>query len=73
MHTVSRYDEQDFAEGDAGGNLFKVKTDNHEVKNLHALWDSALLKYAEDFKQPLSESDFESIDKFANEISSEHT
>lgn len=28
LHTVSRYDSKDFAEGDRGGNLFEVSTDD---------------------------------------------
>ena len=67
MHTVSRFDSNEFKDGDAGGNLFKVQTGG-EVSNLHMLWDSGLLKYSTDFQQPLTDTDYGMIDEWASQI-----
>jgi hypothetical protein len=47
LHTVSRYAEE-FPEGDMGGNLFML-TQKGEINELHALWDSTIYEYDQDF------------------------
>jgi len=66
LHATSMY-SSDFPEGDRGGNSFTL--DEHQgVENLHALWDSAVLSYPNDWQQPLSNEDLANVEKAATEI-----
>jgi hypothetical protein len=47
LHTVSRY-AKEFPKGDMGGNLFMLKQVG-EVNELHALWDSTIYEFDQDF------------------------
>jgi hypothetical protein len=54
LHTVTRY-APDFPNGDMGGNLFNL-TARDNITELHAVWDSLIYEYDDDFTQPLNES-----------------
>ena len=48
LHTVTRY-APDFKNGDMGGNLFML-TPKDNINELHALWDSTVYEWDEDFQ-----------------------
>lgn len=59
LHTVSRF-AKDFPDGDLGGNLFML-TEKDNITELHALWDSCVYEFDQDFSQPLNESTWEKM------------
>jgi len=66
LHTTSRF-SKDFPKGDIGGNFFKL-TEKDGVKNLHALWDSTIYEWDQDFQQPLSANDWEKIGSISYDL-----
>jgi hypothetical protein len=52
LHASSRY-SPDFKRGDRGGNSFKLQRKDG-ISELHALWDSVVTKYADDWNEPLN-------------------
>lgn len=70
LHTTSRF-AKEFPHGDMGGNLFKLK-EMHNVTNLHALWDSTIYEWDQDFKQPLGEADWVKIGQISEELAKEN-
>jgi len=60
LHTLTRITEQ-FPKGDYGGNLFNISSPVgfKDVKELHALWDTAIYKQYKIDHIPFSEPDWE--------------
>ena len=61
LHNVSLVNK-DFTKGDQGGNLFII--DTPQVKNLHSLWDSCILRNM-DIDYPITKQKFDVIDSLA--------
>jgi len=70
LHTVSRYAE-DFPNGDMGGNLFMLE-EKEGINELHALWDSTIYEFDQDFPQPLSEDSWDQLGEISSTVRSEH-
>jgi hypothetical protein len=66
LHATSMYSEE-FPDGDRGGNSFTLDEHN-DVKNLHALWDSVVQAYPDDWEQPLSSEDLENASNASADI-----
>ena len=70
LHTVSRYAE-DFPKGDMGGNLFMLE-EKEGINELHALWDSTIYEFDQDFQQPLSEDSWDQLGEISSTVRSEY-
>jgi len=67
LHATTRYTE-DLPNGDRGGNSVHLAA-HDDIKNLHALWDSVVTKYAGgDLTLPLSSDDWSTVGGYATEI-----
>lgn len=62
---------KNFPTGDMGGNLFFIKVDNPQIKNLHSIWDSVLGRVKEGLDLPLNEDDEQLVDKYADDLMNE--
>jgi len=51
LHATSMYSKE-FPKGDRGGNSFQLKRQDG-ISELHALWDSVVTEYADDWEQPM--------------------
>ena len=70
LHTVSRF-AKEFPNGDRGGNDFKL-IEKENVTELHALWDSTVYEWDDDFSQPLNDSMWNKMTNISSNLRSEH-
>jgi hypothetical protein len=66
LHATSMYSNE-FPRGDRGGNSFKLARKDG-ISELHALWDSVVTEYANDWHQPLSEEGWTSVGEASTKI-----
>lgn len=59
LHATDMYSDE-FPNGDRGGNSYKLKSHDH-INELHALWDSVVDKFGEDWDEPLNDDDWKTI------------
>lgn len=71
LHTVSRYTKK-HPNGDMGGNLFFLQ-EKDGINELHALWDSGVYEFDQDFPRPLSEDSWDKLTEISSRIRSEVT
>jgi len=69
LHCISLYDHR-FPKGDQGGNAFIVFFQN--MSKLHAIWDSGIGLYANDFERPLSSLRALELKNLATNITNEY-
>lgn len=67
LHASTLY-SKDFPNGDRGGNSFTIQY-NHDIKNLHALWDACCGQYGS-HSSPLSSSEYQMIAQVAQNLTS---
>uniref|UniRef100_A0A7S3IN08 Uncharacterized protein n=1 Tax=Strombidium inclinatum TaxID=197538 RepID=A0A7S3IN08_9SPIT len=70
LHTVTMY-SPDFPTGDMGGNLFNI-TEKDGINELHALWDSLIYEWDDDFEQPLNETAWDTMTNISATLRDEH-
>lgn len=63
LHCTQMWSDK-FPRGDLGGNFFKVTFD-YGIKQLHALWDSAVGILRDDLKRPLSQTSWDLLNEYA--------
>ena len=71
LHTVSRFTPE-YPDGDMGGNLFPLQ-EKDGINELHALWDSTLYEWDEDFGEPLTEEGWNKLGEISNTLRWEHS
>jgi hypothetical protein len=59
LHATTMYSPE-FKKGDRGGNSFKLAR-HGQIDELHALWDSVVTEYEDDWKQPLNADGWTSV------------
>lgn len=72
LHSCTLINKQ-YPDGDRGGNLIRVNyTPNKEINNLHKLWDSVLNTIFNEYSHPMSESQFDKLNKDTEAIMKEY-
>ena len=66
LHATTRY-TPDMPKGDRGGKSFRLAK-HGDIDELHALWDSAVLKYSTDPDLPLSDTEWGTIGGIADTL-----
>ena len=66
LHVTEMWNEQ-FPNGDLGGNLFPIKF-NSGITELHALWDSCMGHYPDDPWRPLNETGWQFLEEEAEAL-----
>lgn len=74
LHATSRVDSN-YPAGDRGGNSYPLKQKDGEpkVNELHALWDSVVYKFGEDYTLPLSKSNWDVLGGISSRLRSNYT
>lgn len=67
LHSASLYSAK-FEHGDRGGNSFHIHyEDDHQIKNLHALWDACVGQYGSIWA-PMNQNEYEHISTVATNL-----
>ena len=70
LHTTSMF-SQEFPNGDMGGNLYMLETKDN-ITELHALWDSCVYEFDQDFPRPLSDDSWDKLTKISQDLRQEN-
>jgi len=70
LHTTSMFSEQ-FQNGDAGGNSFLIGNKDN-IGCLHALWDSCVYEFDQDYPTPLSYDNWVKLGDISASLQKEH-
>lgn len=66
LHATTMF-SQKFPKGDRGGNSFKLQRKDG-ISELHALWDSVVTEYANDWAEPLSSDSWTAVGEASTKI-----
>jgi len=66
LHAATLF-SPDFPHGDRGGNSFRLRRKNG-ISELHALWDSVVTKFDQDWNEPLDASNWNTCSNAATQI-----
>lgn len=73
LHSCAYFSDK-FPKGDMGGNLIKMTYgDKGQIKNLHMLWDSVLLKVLDNNVMPLDNEGKVYLENYSKALMKEHT
>ncbi len=73
LHSCAYFSDK-FPKGDMGGNLIKMTYgDKGQIKNLHMLWDSVLLKVLDNNVMPLDNEGKVYLENYSKSLMKEHT
>lgn len=73
LHSCAYFSDK-FPKGDRGGNDIKMSYgDKGQIKNLHSLWDSVLLKVQDNNVMPLDQEGKVYLEKYSKELMKEYT
>ena len=70
LHATTMYSEK-FRNGDRGGNSFRLRRKDG-ISELHALWDSVVTEYANDWAEPLSSDSWQAVGEASSSIREEN-